>query len=972
VSTPHDRIEAKLGLIGPQLSHLRDDPPRIPDHELIRRIGRGAYGEVWLARNALGTWRAVKIVYRDNFKDARPYEREFAGIRRFEPLSRSNEGFVDILQVGRDDAGGWFYYVMELADAAEPQASNQGSVISNRSSVISNQSDKTAVCEAASTSLNTDHGPLMTSYSPRTLSRDLQQHGRLPLEQCLELGLTLSFALGHLHRHGLIHRDIKPSNIIFVGGVPKLADIGLVTEAEGANTFVGTEGFVPPEGPISPQADLYALGKVLYEAAMGKDRNEFPEAFTQIGTDRESVALMELNAVLLRACMPDRKTRYASAEEMHADLAILHSGGSVKRRHRLEQQFRLVKQVGAAAIVATLLIGAAWFWQRQQTKQMTRLAAEKSELAEDKTRLAEQSRQVAQFLKDMLKGVGPSVAVGRDTTLLREILDKTAARVGRDLKDQPEIEAELRTTLGQVYRDLGACEPSEAMLREALAIRRRLFGENASTADSLLDLSATLQSYSFRSETEAVYRSPPAALTAKLAEAESLSRQALALRRSLRGREHADVAEALDDLCNVLYCQLKLPEAEQCGREALAMARKLQPNDHPVVLASLNDLAAVLSDVGKLPEAEALYREALPLERKRLGDTHPKLASLVVDLGQVVKRQGRLAEAETLYAEAVAMERRLGRVELRYLAEDLNGLADVLQQQGKLAEAETSQREALALMIRRYGDEHIDVAAVLDNLGGVLLDQGKLEAAESLLSQALAMREKLLGNRHPHYAMSLAKLASVRERQGKLADAELLLRQAVEIESLRASDDRPYVPELPGSSRIVLWLDRLGRILLLRGKMAETETALRQARDYLRKPAAGGPPPQTPTLGRILLHLADTLNRLEASAEARAVAEEAVGLYRLHPAWPAEDRQQASELLRSVLMALGDLAAAEPLLIAAYEGMKQREVTISLVDKERLKKGLQRLVRFYQETNRPEKAAEWKQKVAEFDQPENK
>jgi Protein kinase domain len=227
-----------------------------------------------------------------------------------------------------------------------------------------------------------------STYTPRTLSRDLQQHGRLPLEQCLELGLTLSFALGHLHRHGLIHRDIKPSNIIFVGGVPKLADIGLVTEAEGANTFVGTEGFIPPEGPTSPQADLYALGKVLYEAAMGKDRNEFPEAFTQIGTDRESVALMELNAVLLRACRPDRKTRYASAEEMHADLAILHSGGSVKRRHRLAQQFRLVKQLGAAAIVAILLIGAAWFWQRQQTQQMTRLAAEKSELADANARLA--------------------------------------------------------------------------------------------------------------------------------------------------------------------------------------------------------------------------------------------------------------------------------------------------------------------------------------------------------------------------------------------------------------------------------------------------------------------------------------------------------------------------------------------------------------------------------------------------------
>jgi serine/threonine protein kinase len=243
------------------------EPPRIPDHELVRRIGQGAYGEVWLARNALGTWRAVKIVYRDNFTDDRPYEREFAGMRRFEPLSRSNEGFVDVLQVGRDEAGGWFYYIMELADAAEPQAESSGSK-----------------CEGDSQSADSTLIFQPSTYSPRTLVRDLHQRGRLPLEECLELGLNLTLALGHLHRHGLIHRDIKPSNIIFVSGVPKLADIGLVTEAHAANTFVGTEGFVPPEGITSPQADLYALGKVLYEAAMGKDRHEFPEPFTQIGT----------------------------------------------------------------------------------------------------------------------------------------------------------------------------------------------------------------------------------------------------------------------------------------------------------------------------------------------------------------------------------------------------------------------------------------------------------------------------------------------------------------------------------------------------------------------------------------------------------------------------------------------------------------------------------------------------------------
>ena len=96
---------------------LHSPPPAIPDHELLRLIGRGSYGEVWLARSKLGTLRAVKIVYRATFEDSRPFEREFKGIQKFEPISRSHEGLVDILQVG--GAEDYFYYVMELADAAE-------------------------------------------------------------------------------------------------------------------------------------------------------------------------------------------------------------------------------------------------------------------------------------------------------------------------------------------------------------------------------------------------------------------------------------------------------------------------------------------------------------------------------------------------------------------------------------------------------------------------------------------------------------------------------------------------------------------------------------------------------------------------------------------------------------------------------------------------------------------------------------
>src|SRR5687767_7013660 len=94
----------------------RPNPPHIPDHELLRQIGRGSYGEVWLARTLTATFRAVKIVSKLNFADARPFEREFEGILKYEPISRTHPGLVSILHVGQGADGIYFYYVMELAD----------------------------------------------------------------------------------------------------------------------------------------------------------------------------------------------------------------------------------------------------------------------------------------------------------------------------------------------------------------------------------------------------------------------------------------------------------------------------------------------------------------------------------------------------------------------------------------------------------------------------------------------------------------------------------------------------------------------------------------------------------------------------------------------------------------------------------------------------------------------------------------
>ena len=174
-------------------------------------IGRGAYGEIWLARTVTGAFRAVKVVYRSTFESERTFLREFEGMSAFEPISRAHAGFINILHVGR--TAEYLYYSMELAD---------------------DHLDGRKI----------DIG----SYEPRTLKTDLARHKRLSADESIRLGLSLTEALEALHKRGLTHRDIKPSNIIFSESVPKLADIGLVA-ASGQRSFVGTEGYIPPEGP---------------------------------------------------------------------------------------------------------------------------------------------------------------------------------------------------------------------------------------------------------------------------------------------------------------------------------------------------------------------------------------------------------------------------------------------------------------------------------------------------------------------------------------------------------------------------------------------------------------------------------------------------------------------------------------------------------------------------------------------------
>jgi eukaryotic-like serine/threonine-protein kinase len=298
--------------------------PVVPDHELLCLIGRGSSGQVWLARNRLGTCRAVKIVPERQSRQGCA-AKEFNGILKFEPVSRLHDGLVDILQVGRNEAAGYFYYVMELADDV---ACGQNIV--------------------------------PETYLPRTLAQDRARLKRLPVAECVRIGAAIASALGFLHQNGLIHRDIKPDNIIFVNGAPKLADIGLVTEAAGVQSQTGTQGFIPPEGSGTIRADIYSLGKVLYEISTGLDRNDYPVLPELPGNSAEDEALLLLNAIILKACRAKPWERYQTAEEMMLALLNFQFNRDRLRRKRNEQFLTQIARIAGPILAGGIIIGMLW------------------------------------------------------------------------------------------------------------------------------------------------------------------------------------------------------------------------------------------------------------------------------------------------------------------------------------------------------------------------------------------------------------------------------------------------------------------------------------------------------------------------------------------------------------------------------------------------------------------------------------
>ena len=516
---------------------------------------------------------------------------------------------------------------------------------------------------------------------------------------------------------------------------------------------------------------------------------------------------------------------------------------------------------------------------------------------------AAKSEQAFKFMAGMLTGVGPSVAAGRDATLLREILDKTVKRLDKDLKDKPEVEENIRGMLGMVYLDLGDLAKAEAMARESMAIAERLFGrDHEDVAGALRLLGQVLM------------------LEGQGPESETLSREALAILRRLPTTKDIAMAAALVNLGTVLASQGKLAEAETNTREALTLLKK-HPEDETILLDQLLMLlGGVLQRQGRLAEAEPMLRETLTAQKARLGDSHPTVGTSLLLLSNVLMAQGRLPEAESMLREAFAVIKKSYGPESQYMAMLLPTLALNLQMQGRLPEAEATLREALALATKVLGKDHPMIGNIRRGLAQVLQQQNKTAEAEAVQKAGAAASS-------PAKAPGTEELMAA-EKQTQVAMTAMQQRKFAEVEK-NLSEALPVLEKgLGGAHQGVIGTRMLlSQALIQLGKFTEAEAVARDQLLFVRKSYGD----KSVLVANTLFVLAMTTQLQGKLVEAEAALREALAISKLQTT-DGENANVAAALLQLASVKAGQGASkmeAEMLRNQAAEITRKLPASVS-------------------------------------------
>jgi serine/threonine-protein kinase len=704
---------------------------------------------------------------------------------------------------------------------------------------------------------------------------------RLSARSILELFQQACGAVQVAHRNLIVHRDLKPSNIMVSSeGDVKLLDFGIakmLEEEEGAErsfstTAAMTPNYAAPEQirgePPTTATDVYALGVVLYELLTGERphrsktgtfedvrravleqepeapsariRRQWREA-THAGHDARAPGVPhELDAIVLTAVRKEPERRYPSVEALSEDVQRHLDGRPVRASGRtfgyLASKFFRRNRVPLAATLMVLLALSAGLYATARERDRARLEAARA-------------REIKEFALGLFRVSNPEEG-GRPDVSARELLDRGAARVDREIRD-PRVKAEMWDMLGSVYQSLDLFPPAISMYRRAIVLRRA-HPERPDTllATSLRQLGSALNENGNYEEAERMLREALAMerrtfgavhprvgfATGELAilenrmghtaQAESLYREVIRVDSLTIGMKHRNTASDLGNLGMHYYSDGRYREAVPYIARALAIREQLFGRNHVETATGMDQLGLALVGTGAVDSGLVLMREALTIRRRWLAPDHPDIAHSLLNIGSTLAANGRLPEAEHDLGEALALRRRMLDPKDPNLAHTHNELAIVFYREGVLDSAAAHFDEALRIWAYSLPSDHGDVLTTRGNLAVVYREMGRYAVSEKLLREVLAARLRFQKPDHLDVATSeyhLGRLLVMTKRPG---EGIPYLHRADASRSAALDADDPRVAEV----RLAL-----GNALVAVGRREEGLTLLRQSLESAQK-----------------------------------------------------------------------------------------------------------------------------------------
>jgi serine/threonine protein kinase len=783
-------------------------PDQIGDYRILRKIGEGGMGEVYLAEQEKPRRQvALKVIRRG--MDTQQIIARFESERQALALM-NHPNIARVFDAGETPRGRP-YFLMEYV-----------------------------------------RGVTITDYC--------DQH-RLSTVDRLKLFIDVCQGVQHAHHKAIIHRDLKPTNILVTiqndRPIPKIIDFGVAKATNQHLTertlhtelgqLIGTPEYMSPEQAemtgldIDTRTDVYSLGVVLYELLAGMlpfeseklrkagfdetrriIREQDPaRPSTRVSTAGDSAGTIarrrrsepgalvrelrgDLDWIVMKTLEKDRTRRYDSPNELAADLErhltdqpiLARPASAAYRASRFVRRHRVA--VAFAAFVFLLVVG----FTTAMVQQARRIALERDRANQQ----AEVATQVFDFLIELFETSDPEESKGENVTA-REILDRGAERIEQELTDQPVVQARLMSSIGWVYHTVGLFEDAERLLRRAIELQRVHLGpENPETLESMSGLN------------EALYRQ------GRLDEVEALDVRLLELRRQVFGEDHPDTLDSCEAVGVTYMDQGRFAEARDLLQHALDVRRRTVGEEHPLTLSTHYNVAALLSYQERPAEAAAAYREILDIQRRVEGENDRSTLTTQGALARALAKLGRYEEAEVLLRKTLA-----GRLPLLGPEHDgtlmtMDELAGVIGDQGRHAEAERRFRELVETRHRISGPDHPRTRTVLHGHGLELMALGRHDEAERQLTLALARQRRLLGDGHPRTLAYERSLIRLRLAQGRTEEALAMIEENV------AATRTVTEARLGLGDALALY----GEALQAMGRTSESETVLARALELLQ------------------------------------------------------------------------------------------------------------------------------------------